>query len=533
LSDSLPPQDDTHHASASNADGASAARINPVVMTGSAAGILLFALWALLFSEQATRVINAILAQISRGFGWFYFLSVLIFLVFVIGVAISRFGDIRLGPDDARPEFPLWSWAAMLFAAGIGIDLLFFSVSEPLFHFLMPLDQTPGTVEAARHAMELTFLHWGLSGWGVYTLVGMSLAFFCYRRGLPLTIRSALYPIFDRHINGIAGHTVDIAAVLGTVFGIATSLGIGIIQLNFGLNYMFGLPEGLVVQTSLALLIVFFSAVSAVTGVGRGIRRLSEFNMVLALLLVLFVLVSGKTIFLLNVMVTNIGDYLSDFLQLSTDTYAFDRPVDWLNAWTVFFWAWWIAWGPFVGLFLARISRGRTVREFVAGTLILPLCFMMVWMSVIGNSAIDLAMTGEAGSDFAAQAIDHPGSSIYLFLESLPWAGVTTFVVSILAIVFFVTSGDSGSLVLSNLTVQHPRIEGNGLRDRSRQPDPASWLRIFWAVVIGVLTLSLLLADGMSTLQGAVVVMGLPFAIVLYLMMIALFKSLKQEVRHE
>lgn len=507
-----------------------ATRINPVVMTGSAAGILLFALWALIFPDQAIAVINAALVQVSRSFGWFYFLAVLAYLVFVIAIAVSRFGDIRLGPDDSTPEFPLLSWATMLFAAGIGIDLLFFSVSEPLFHFLMPLDQPPGTVAAARHAMELTFLHWGLSGWGVYTLVGMSLAFFCYRRGLPLTIRSALYPIFGKHINGVAGHTVDIAAVLGTVFGIATSLGIGIIQLNFGLNYMFGLPEGLVVQGSLAVLIVIFSAISAVTGVDRGIRRLSEFNMALALLLVLFVLFSGKTIFLLNVMVTNVGDYLGDFFQLSTDTYAFDRPVDWLNAWTVFFWAWWIAWGPFVGLFLARISRGRTIREFVAGTLILPLCFMMVWMSVIGNSAIDLAMTGAAGSDFAEQAIDHPGSSIYLFMETLPWSSVTTVVVSILAIVFFVTSGDSGSLVLSNLTVNHPAIDGRGLAGQVRQPDPASWLRIFWAIVIGVLTLALLLAEGLTTLQGAVVIMGLPFAIVLFLMMFSLYKALKQEV---
>jgi choline/glycine/proline betaine transport protein len=293
---------------------------------------------------------------------------------------------------------------------------------------------------------------------------------------------------------------------------------------------MFGLPEGLAVQASLAVLIVLFSAISAVTGVDRGIRRLSEFNMALALLLVLFVLFNGKTIFLLNVIVTNVGDYLGDFFQLSTDTYAFDRPVDWLNAWTVFFWAWWIAWGPFVGLFLARISRGRTIREFVAGTLILPLCFMMVWMSVIGNSAIDLAMTGAAGSEFAEQAIDHPGSSIYLFMETLPWSSVTTVIVSILAIVFFITSGDSGSLVLSNLTVRHPVIDGRGLAGHVRQPDPASWLRIFWAVVIGVLTLSLLLADGLATLQGAVVIMGLPFAIVLLLMMVALYKALKQEV---
>lgn len=490
-----------------------------MVLTGSAAGIVVFALWTLLAAEQATAAIAALLDQVSERFGWFYFLAVLAYLVFVIAIALSRYGGIRLGPDASKPDFSILSWASMLFTAGIGIDLLFFSVSEPLFHFLSPLEQEPGSIAAARHAMELTFLHWGLSGWGVYTLVGMSLAFFSYRAGLPLTIRSALYPIFGKRIHGAVGHGVDTAAVLGTVFGIATSLGIGIIQLNFGLNYIFGVPESLLAQTSLAVLIVVFSAISAVTGVDRGIRRLSEFNMLLALLLTLFVLFTGNTMFLLNALITNMGDYLSDFLRLSTETYAFDRPVDWLNSWTVFFWAWWIAWGPFVGLFLARISRGRTIREFVAGTLILPLCFMMVWMSFIGNSAIDLAMNADEVGNFATQAVAHPGSSIYLFLEALPWAALTTVVVSILAIVFFVTSGDSGSLVLSNLTVD--------MQD-SRQDAPG-WMRILWAVIIGMLTLALLFADGLDALQGAVVIMSLPFAIVLFLMMFSLYKALKLE----
>ncbi|MEX1198628.1 MAG: choline BCCT transporter BetT [Pseudohongiellaceae bacterium] len=502
--------------------GSSGARVNTVVFVGASAGMLCFALWTLLYAGQATAVMGALLEQVSNRFGWFYFIAVLCYLFFVIGIALSRYGDIRLGPDDARPEFNTLSWATMLFAAGIGIDLLFFSVAEPLFHFLMPLDGVdgePGSIEAARHAMELTFLHWGLSGWGIYTLVGMSLAFFSYRRGLPLTIRSALYPILGRRIHGWAGHSVDIAAVLGTVFGIATSLGIGIIQLNFGLRYMFGVPENLVTQTALAVVIVVFSAISAVTGVDRGIRRLSEFNMALAALLVLFVLFSGETILLLNALVSNVGDYLSGFLRLSTETHAFDRPVDWLNAWTVFFWAWWIAWGPFVGLFLARISRGRTIRQFVTGTLLLPLCFMMVWMSVIGNSAMDLVMNAEPADDFASQAIDHPGSSIYLFLEALPWAGVTTVVVSVLALIFFITSGDSGSLVLSNMTAR--------MEDSER--DPPAWMRVLWAAIIGIVTLALLFADGLDALQGAVVIMGLPFAVVLFLMMFSLFKALQQE----
>ncbi|MBB3141044.1 choline BCCT transporter BetT [Halomonas organivorans] len=495
-------------------------RINPVVFYGSAIGIVAFALWTMFFTQAAGNVINTVLAWISDSFGWFYFLAVVAYLVFVVCIGLSRYGKLRLGPAHSTPDFNIITWAAMLFSAGIGIDLLFFCIAEPVTQFLAPPVGEGGTPAAARHAMELTFLHWGLSGWGIYTLVGMSLAFFSYRHGLPLTIRSALYPLFGRRIHGPIGHSVDIAAVLGTVFGIATSLGIGIIQLNFGLHYMFGLPENTVTQAALAILIVVFSAISAVTGVDKGIRRLSEFNMLLAVLLMLFVLLSGKTLFLLNALVMNVGDYLAHFARLSFDTYAFNPPSDWLNAWTVFFWAWWIAWGPFVGLFLARISRGRTIRQFVAGTLILPLTFMMAWMSIMGNSAIDLVMSGTASvADFGEQAMNNPGSSIYLFLQSYPWVWITTVVTTILAIVFFVTSGDSGSLVLSNLT--------SVLTDPNH--DAPSWMRILWAAIIGILTLALLMAGGLGALQSAVVIMGLPFAFVLFLMIFGLFKALKVE----
>ncbi len=494
-------------------------RLNPIVFFGSTIGIVVFTLWTMFFNEAASDVLFAVLAWISDSFGWFYFIAVVAYLVFVIFIGFSRFGKIRLGPDHSVPEFNIVTWAAMLFAAGIGIDLLFFSVAEPVTHFLAPPEGDPETVEAARRALQYTFLHWGLSGWGIYTLVGMSLAYFSYRHGLPLTIRSALYPIIGRRIHGPIGHTVDIAAVLGTVFGIATSLGIGIIQLNFGLSYMFGLPESTITQAVLAIVIVVFAAISAVTGVDRGIRRLSEFNMALALLLMLFVLASGKTLFLLNALVTNVGDYLSSFVALSFNTYAFDPPTDWLNAWTVFFWAWWIAWGPFVGLFLARISRGRTIRQFVAGTLILPLAFMMAWMSTMGNTAIDMVMFDTGVADFGEQAMNNPGSAIYLFLESLPWVGLTTVVVTILAIVFFITSGDSGSLVLSNLT--------SVIKDPNN--DAPSWMRILWAAIIGALTLALLIVGGLEALQSAVVIMGLPFAFVLFAMMLGLYKALSVE----
>lgn len=497
------------------------ARINPTVFYGSAVGLLVISLWTIIYTDAAAAVIDTALTWIAASFGWLYYLSVVAYLLFVVFLGLSRYGKIRLGPDHSRPEFPLLSWAAMLFAAGIGIDLLFFCVSEPVTQWLQPPEGEGGTARAAREAMAWTFLHWGISGWGIYTLVGLSLAYFSYRQGMPLIFRSALYPIFGRRIYGALGHSVDIAAVLGTIFGIATSLGIGMIQLNFGLNYMFGVPEGLVTQASLAVVIVIFAAISAVSGVEKGIRRLSEFNMGLALVLLAFILLTGQTLFLLNAFVMNVGDYVSNFVQLSFDTFAYDQPTEWLNAWTLFFWAWWIAWAPFVGMFLARISRGRTIAQFVAGTLTIPLVFMMLWMSIMGNSAIELLMRGAA--DFGQQAVDNPGSSIYMFLENMPWAVVTTVAATILAIVFFVTSGDSGSLVLSNLT--------SIIKDPNQ--DAPSWMRIVWAAIIGLLTVGLLMADGLTALQSAVVIMGLPFTFVLFFMMGGIYKALRLEALKE
>ncbi|RKR03317.1 choline/glycine/proline betaine transport protein [Kushneria sinocarnis] len=502
-------------------DTASRDRLNPVVFYGSVIGIVVFSLWTMIDTERANTVINAVLGWIAHTFGWYYFLTVVIYLAFVIFIGLSRFGKIRLGPEHARPDFNIFSWSAMLFSAGIGIGVIFFALAEPLTQFYNAPDAPENQVAAARHAMQLTFLHWGLSGWGIYTLVGMSLAFFSYRHNLPLTISSALYPIFGKRIYGPIGHAVDIAAVLGTVFGIAASLGIGVIQLNYGLNFMFGITESAWTQTILVLMIVVFATISAVTGVEKGIRRLSEFNILLAVALLLFVLFAGKTIFLLNALVMNVGDYLAGFVAMSFDTYAFDPPTSWLNAWTLFFWAWWIAWGPFVGLFLARISRGRTIRTFVAGTLTLPIAFMMIWMSLLGNSAIDMAMNG--ATDFGQQVMETPPAGIYLFLQEYPFPIVTTIAVSILAIVFFVTSGDSGALVLSNFTSILKNVNS----------DAPIWMRILWSAVIGVLTLALLLAGGLSALQSAVVITGLPFSVVLFFMIAGLYKALKVEAFKE
>ncbi|RJS95104.1 choline BCCT transporter BetT [Salinisphaera sp. Q1T1-3] len=505
-SDNTPPSED---------------RLNPIVFYGSAITIVLFSLWTIIFTSEAQAVINAVQGWISATFGWYYFLTVLLYLVFVIAVALSRFGRIRLGPEQSRPEFNLFSWSAMLFSAGIGIGVIFYGIAEPILQYNNAPDRPADDIMAARHAMELTFLHWGISGWAIYSLVGMSLAFFSYRYDLPLTIRSALYPLFGNRIHGWIGHTVDVAAVVATVFGIAAALGIGIVQLNFGMNYMFGITANIWTQIFLVVMIVGFATISAVTGVEKGIRRLSEFNILLAIALLAFVLFTGNTLFLLNTFVTNVGDYVKNFVGLSTDTFSFGDSQGWLDSWTLFFWAWWIAWGPFVGLFLARISRGRTIAEFVAGTMTLPILFMMIWMSLLGNSALDLAMNG--GTDFGQQVMDNPPSGIYLFLAQMPFPLITTIAVTVLGIVFFVTSGDSGALVLSNFTSYLKNVNS----------DAPVWMRILWAVIIGVLTLALLLAgsgtSGLATLQSAVVITGLPFSVVLFFMMAGLWKALQME----
>lgn len=495
-------------------------RINRTVFHGSVAGILVFLVLTMTFTQEAGAFFDAGLAWVNDTFGWYYMLAAVIYLVFVIVIGCSRVGRIRLGPDHARPEFSLVSWASMLFAAGIGIDLLFFCVAEPLSHYLTPPDLAPESAAAMRAAVPQTFLHWGLSGWGMYVLMGMALAYFSYRHRLPLAIRSALYPLLGKRIHGPIGNAVDITAVISTVFGIATSLGIGVMQLNYGLTFMFGVPESLSTQVVLIVLVVILATISVVSGVEKGIRRLSEFNMGLAALLLLFVLFQGDTLHLLDALVLNAGDYLSQFVGASFDTYAFagEDAQQWKGWWTIFFWGWWIAWTPFVGLFLARISRGRTIREFVLGALLLPLGFMMAWMSIFGNSGIEM-VADQGVAALGEQALASPQTTIYTFLEQYPYIGITASVVTILGIVFFVTSADSGALVLANFT--------SILSDVNH--DAPIRLRIFWSVAIGLVTVALLMAGGLSALQSAVVITALPFSLVIFAIMAGMSRALKLE----
>ncbi|MBK0079354.1 MULTISPECIES: choline transporter [Kosakonia] len=492
-------------------------RINPVVFYTSAGLILTFSLVTILYSDLAAAWIQTTVNWVSSTFGWYYMLAATLYIVFVIYMACSRYGAIKLGPEQSKPEFSLLSWSAMLFAAGIGIDLMFFSVAEPVTQYMQPPEGAGQTMEAARQAMVWTLFHYGLTGWSMYALMGIALGYFSYRYNLPLTIRSALYPIFGKRINGPIGHTVDIAAVIGTIFGIATTLGIGVVQLNYGLKVLFDVPEGLTAQMALIVLSVVIATISVTSGVDKGIRILSELNVALALGLILFVLFMGKTDFLLNALVLNVGDYINRFMGMTLNTFAFDRPTQWMNSWTLFFWAWWVAWSPFVGLFLARISRGRTIREFVLGTLIIPFTFTLLWLSVFGNAALYEIIHGDAG--FAQEVMSHAERGFYSLLAQYPAFKLSASVATITGLLFYVTSADSGSLVLGNFTSKLKDINS----------DAPNWLRIFWSVAIGVLTMGMLMTNGISALQNTTVIMGLPFSFVIFFVMAGLYKSLKVE----
>ena len=492
--------------------------LNKVVFYFSATLILLFSIITILFNEQANQVIINILNWVSRTFSWYYLLAATLYLVFIIFIACSRYGEIKLGPKHSKPEFSLLSWSAMLFSAGIGIDLMFFSVAEPLSHYMNPPVGEGETFEAARQSMVWTLFHYGLTGWSMYALIGVALGYFSYRYNLPLTIRSALYPIFGKRINGPIGHTVDTAAVLGTIFGIATTCGIGVVQLNYGLHVLFGLPENIWIQTALIAVAVIITIISVTAGVNKGIRILSEINIYVSIGLLLFILFVGNTEFLLAALIQNFGDYISQFPKLSLTSFPFEQPKEWMNSWTLFFWAWWIAWSPFVGLFLARISRGRAIREFVTGTLVIPLLFTLTWLSIFGNSAL-YSVIFDGNTQLATTVLENPAHGFYDLLAQYPGFMFTAGVATITGLLFYVTSADSGALVLGNFTTKFTNIEHDSPR----------WLSVFWAIAIGLLTLAMLMANGVTALQNTTIIMGLPFSFVIFFVMAGLYKSLRLE----
>ncbi|MEG0861591.1 MAG: choline transporter BetT, partial [Pseudomonas sp.] len=446
--------------------------MNPPVFYFAASFILIFGLVVISNPQAAGEWLLAAQNWAANTVGWYYMLAMTLYLVFVVVTALSGYGKIKLGADHDEPEFSYLSWAGMLFAAGISITLFFFCVSEPLTHMLQPPQGEAGTVEAGRQAMQLLFLHWGLHGWGVFAFVGMALAYFAYRHNLPLALRSALYPLIGKRINGPIGYAVDGFGIIATVFGLGADMGFGVLHLNSGLDYLFGVPHTQWVQVALITLMMGAAVAVAVAGVEKGVRVMSDINMFLACALLLFVLFAGPTQHLFNTLIQNLGDYLGALPRKSFDVYAYNEARDWLGGWTVFYWAWWIAWAPFVGLFIARISRGRTIREFVFGVLLIPLGFTLAWMSIFGNSAmsqvLDHGMTALGQS-----AIDNPSMTLYLLLETYPWSKAVIAVTVFISFVFFVTSADSGTVVLSTLSA----------RGGNADEDGPNWLRVFWGAM--------------------------------------------------
>ena len=495
-------------------------RVNKPVFITSSILIIGFIVFGAFFTETAGALFSYLQSFITTNFGWFFILLMNVALVFCIYLIASRYGDIRLGQQTERPQYSLGSWIGMLFSAGIGIGLVYWGTAEPLYHYMAPPMAEPETMEAAKQAMNISFLHWGLHAWAIYTIVALSLAYFHFRRGLPLSIRSTLYPILGQKIYGRWGHTVDILAVFGTMFGVVTSLGLGVMQINSGLENLFGLPNSLAVQFVIIAFITLLACGSLMLGLDKGIKRLSDLNMGLTGLLLAFIVILGPTLFIFDSFFENIGNYLAAVVPLSFWGESYSG-TDWQSGWTIFYWAWWVSWAPFVGVFIARISRGRTIREFTLGVLLIPMTILFFWFTAFGGVAIHMELLAaldpalvSPGLIEAVQA--DTGSAIFKLVEYYPFAKPITLLIVIMIVLWFVTSSDSASFVIDMLTA-------------GGDTNPPKIQRLFWATAEGFIAAILLAAGGLSALQAAAIVAGLPFAIVIFAMMYALWRGLGRD----
>ncbi len=495
----------------------------PAVFWPSVAFVALFVGLAFWDPKSLGAAFTATQGAFSTDFGWFYILAVNFFVVFCIWLMLSRRGRIRLGGPGAKPVFSRLTWFSMLFSAGMGIGLVFWSVAEPVYHyselpFMFLADAGAGVTglspEArAQAAMTITMFHWGLHAWAIYAVIGLALAYFAYNRGLPLTVRSAFHPLLGDRIFGWPGHVIDVTAVIATLFGLATSLGLGAAQINAGLDKLFGVAPSVGVQIMLIAAITAVAIFSVVSGLERGVRVLSEINMVMAAILMAFVLAVGPTLFIIDATLQNLGSYLQNLPRMSTWTEAY-KGSTWQHNWTIFYWAWWIAWSPFVGMFIARISYGRTVSEFIAAVLVVPTLVTLVWMTVFGGTALHGVLGGSTEIVSAVKA--DVATAMFAMLSKFPLADIASVVAMFVIVIFFVTSSNSGSLVIDTIT-------------SGGHPEPPVLQKIFWATTEGVVAAALLLAGGLKALQAGAILMGLPFAVVLLLMCWSLAKALAED----
>ena len=492
---------------------------NPLVIGATLFFVVLLVAMILIAPEQTQTLLNAAKSGIFANFSWFYVLAFSVFLGFLVILSVSSLGNIKLGNDEEEPEFGFLSWLAMLFAAGMGVGLMFFGVAEPLTHYLS--DITAGTAEhKQQEALLHTLFHWGIHAWAVYGTIALALAYFGFRYKLPLALRSCFYPLLKERINGKLGDLIDIMALLATLFGVITTLGFGASQLGAGLHQL-----GWISENSFSLQIVVITVVmslaifSAISGVGKGVKILSELNLTLAFCLLIFVLVAGPTLYLLSAFSDNIGTYLSNLVKLSFKTYVYEQEhTDWFSGWTILYWAWWCSWAPFVGLFIARISKGRTIREFIFGVLVIPSMFGILWFTVFGNTAIWLN-DGEAAGTLG-QMISSPETLLFKFLDYLPLSGVTGLVSLVVISLFFITSADSGIYVLNNIA------------SRDKSLAAPRWQAVMWGILMSVVAIVLMQSGGLANLQAMTLLVALPFAMLMLLMCFSLWKGLNADKKY-
>jgi len=489
--------------------------MQPTVFFGSAALVVLFVAIGGVFTSRASSTFESVQSWIAASFGGYYMLLASALLVISLVILVTPAGSVRLGEPDTRPEFSYPAWFAMLFAAGMGTGLVFWGVAEPLSHYLEPPAAEPESMRAAREGMTYTFLHWGLHPWAIYLILALSIAYGHFRLGLPLAPRSVLWPLLGKHIYGPVGHAVDILCTVGTLLGVATSLGLGAMQINAGLGRALDLPTNTGVQIAIIASITLIATISVVSGLQKGIRRLSMINIVLAALLMAFVAMVGPTLDILSLFFVTLKDYLISLPTMSMEI-GLGTPSDWEINWTLFYWGWWISWSPFVGIFVARISKGRTIRQVILAALIVPTLVTFVWMATFGGAALELQQS--QGISLASQVIDDAAIALHLLLEQLPWAAISTIFATLVIIAFFITSSDSGSLVDDMVT-------------SGGHPNPPTAQRLFWALSEGAVAATLLLVGGLAAIQQAAIAMALPMSALLIAAAIGLVRALWVDAR--
>lgn len=475
---------------------------------------ILIVLWGIIGQSSFANFANSLLGFLTNNFGWAYLISMLIFVVFAIILAFSKYGNLKLGPDDSEPEYSNASWFAMLFGAGMGIGLVFWGVAEPLSHFVAPPGMEAGSVEAADFAMKSSFMHWGFHPWANYSIIGLALAYFQFRKDKPGLISSIFIPLLgEERVNGPIGKLIDILAVFATVAGVATSLGLGTLQINSGLNYLFNIPETALIQILIILIITVITIWTAVSGIDKGIKILGDINLYIASGLLILVIILGPTLAIINNFTNGLGLYISDFIKDSLSISAFGDN-SWVNNWRIFYWAWWIAWAPFVGSFIARISKGRTIKEFVGGVILAPALVSIVWFAAFGSLGLNL--TDVVGLDTLSQAAQFPETALFKVFEYYPLTNILSFITVILLTTFFITSSNSATFVLGMFT-------SNG------DLNPTNSKKFLWGVVQALLATALLLSGGLEALQTASVAAAFPFIFVMLLAMVSLMKAFRKE----